>query len=81
MSETQRPAAGQRWLKRKEAAARLGVSENTLAKRAMSGDGPPFVKMGKARQAHVRYLESDLTAWLDAQKRTSTSDTGATTAA
>lgn len=54
------------------AAERLGVTPETLRNWRWRGDGPPFVKLGRA----VRYRLSDLSAWLDAQTRTSTSDDG-----
>jgi predicted DNA-binding transcriptional regulator AlpA len=47
-----------------------GISESTLAKMRMRGDGPPFVKVGRS----VRYeLRSGL-AWMAARTRRSTSD-------
>ena len=52
-----------------EAARYLGVSPSFLAKHRVSGDGPQFVKYGGKR---VVYLRSDLEAWRDAQRRTST---------
>jgi len=56
-----------------EAAERLGVSVSYLNKlRLSSSSGPPFVKMG----ARVCYDQSDLSAWIEAQKRRSTSDQG-----
>ena len=36
------------------------------------GGGPPFVKIGRL----VRYEWADVRAWLDVQKRVSTSDAG-----
>lgn len=59
-------------LNRREAAEYLGLSASTLAKRAMTGDGPSYVKMGR----RVVYLRPSLDAWLDAHQRLSTSDTG-----
>lgn len=56
----------------KDAARFLGVSPSFLAKRRVSGDGPNFVKYGGKR---VVYLRSDLEAWRDAQRRTSTPTT------
>lgn len=55
------------------AAAYVGESESTLAKRRMRGDGPAFLKLGKRT---VGYRRSDLDAWLAACRRTSTSDQG-----
>jgi predicted DNA-binding transcriptional regulator AlpA len=53
----------------KDAARFLGVSTSYLAKRRVSGDGPQFVKYGSKR---VVYLRSDLEAWRDARRRTTT---------
>ena len=55
------------------AAAYVGESESTLAKRRMRGDGPAFLKLGKKT---VGYRRSDLDAWLEQCRRTSTSDHG-----
>jgi excisionase family DNA binding protein len=55
-----------------EAAARLGLSHRTLQMWRVRGIGPRFLKVGRA----VRYRLADLEAWLEAQLRASTSDTG-----
>lgn len=55
-----------------EAAERLSVSASYLNKLRVHGGGPPFVKIG----ARVAYDPADLTQWLGAQKRSSTSDLG-----
>lgn len=47
-------------MRRKAAAARLGLRPQTLAAWASRGEGPPFVKVGRS----VRYRKSDLDAWL-----------------
>ncbi len=75
---TDTPAApADTWLTRKEAAAYLKLGESTLAKMFIAGTSPPAVKIGKS----VRYLRSDLDAWMLARRRTSTSDPGAVIAA
>ena len=51
------------------AAASLSLTENALAKMRLSGDGPPFVKIGR----RVRYKQSDVQDWLDARRYSSTS--------
>jgi excisionase family DNA binding protein len=57
----------------KETAELLGVSPSYLNKlRLISSEGPPFVKLG----ARVCYDPADLAAWVNSQKRRSTSDTG-----
>jgi predicted DNA-binding transcriptional regulator AlpA len=59
------------YLNTKQAAHYVGLSESLLEKRRCSGDGPIYSQIGKA----VRYLASDLDAWMKANKRNSTSDT------
>lgn len=51
-----------------DAANRLGVSTSFLNKLRVSGDGPPFVKIG----TRVVYDPADLAVWLGGQKRAST---------
>jgi predicted DNA-binding transcriptional regulator AlpA len=59
-----------KFLTAKEAAALYGVSLSWLAKRRMSGDGPPFVKVGRS----VRYTEAGLIQWAKSRQRLSTSE-------
>jgi excisionase family DNA binding protein len=54
----------------KEAAELLKVSLSWLAKARMRGDGPPFIKIGRA----VRYSEAALLQWMKSQQRLSTSE-------
>ena len=54
-----------------EAAALLRLSPITLSRWRVQGYGPRWTKMGPKR---VCYSLDDLTAFTDAQKRTSTSD-------
>ena len=58
----------------KQVAALLEVSVKTLQGWRLKGGGPPFVKMGRL----VRYLESDVEAFVLEKSRTSTSDRGRT---
>jgi predicted DNA-binding transcriptional regulator AlpA len=51
------------------AAEILGLAEQTLRKLRMTGNGPPFVKLGRA----VRYRQADLDAWLSSHLVNSTS--------
>jgi predicted DNA-binding transcriptional regulator AlpA len=51
------------------AAAITTISVSTLEKKRVRGDGPPYVKVGKS----VRYLVSDLQAYLASQRVASTS--------
>jgi predicted DNA-binding transcriptional regulator AlpA len=60
-------------LNQQEAAARLRLSERTLERSRVTGDGPPFVKAGR----RVLYRPADLDEWIAARVRTSTSDIGA----
>ena len=57
-------------LRAPDAAKFLGLAESTLAKMRLRGDGPAYVKCGRA----VIYRESDLDAWLAGLKRRSTSE-------
>jgi hypothetical protein len=53
----------------KETAQKLHCSTSFLAKKRMTGDGPPFVKRGRA----VLYTEPALVLWIKSQTRMSTS--------
>jgi excisionase family DNA binding protein len=53
-----------------EAAERLKLAEITMRKLRLKGDGPSFVKLGRA----VRYRPVDLDAWVAARLITSTSE-------
>lgn len=60
-------------LDQKQAAHLLGLSPRTMeAWRLTAGGGPHYIKVG----GRVRYRRSDLEAWLDTRRRTSTSDPG-----
>lgn len=54
------------------AAAKTGCSVQRLAKMRLDGTGPAYVKVGRS----ILYLPEDLDAWLQANRRRSTSDTG-----
>jgi predicted DNA-binding transcriptional regulator AlpA len=60
----------QRLFTAKEAAKFLRLSVSWLAKARMRGDGPPYVKLGRA----VRYGEGGLSDWLKSRARSSTSE-------
>jgi predicted DNA-binding transcriptional regulator AlpA len=47
----------------------LGKSKSWLAKMRMSGDGPPYVKVGRS----VLYELGELNTWILNRRRTSTS--------
>ena len=59
-------------LNTEEAAKRLGLSPRTLERYRVSGEGPEFLKLGRA----VRYAVSKLNRWLERCTRRSTSDDG-----
>ena len=46
-----------------EAAAALALAPKTLRNWRSQGLGPPFIRLGGA----IRYRETDLLAWVDAQ--------------
>ncbi len=54
----------------REAAHVLKVSVSWLAKARMSGDGPPFIKVGRS----IRYSEIALHQWMKSRQRLSTSE-------
>jgi|HubBroStandDraft_6_1064221.scaffolds.fasta_scaffold656270_2 predicted DNA-binding transcriptional regulator AlpA len=63
-----------RRLRTPAAANYLGYAESTLEKKRLTGDGPPFIKLGGL----VVYDTRDLDAWLAARRATSTSERPAT---
>ncbi len=56
-----------------EAAFLLGLSPRTLESLRLKGGGPAYYSVGRRA---CRYRRCDLTAWLDARRRKSTSDPG-----
>jgi predicted DNA-binding transcriptional regulator AlpA len=54
-----------------EAAHYIALAESTLTKMRLTGDGPPFCKVGPRA---VAYRRADLDAWLETRVRRSTSD-------
>ncbi|MGY4227600.1 putative DNA-binding transcriptional regulator AlpA [Bradyrhizobium sp. USDA 4503] len=57
-------------LTQREAAMALRLSERTLERWRVSGDGPPFAKLGR----RIGYRPADLEAWIAARLRHSTSE-------
>lgn len=58
----------------KEAAKLMKLRPNTLEVRRHQGkDGPPFYKIGDAPNAPIRYLRSEVIAWVKEQAYRSTS--------
>jgi len=62
--------SGERLLTPKDAADLLRLSTSWLAKARMSGDGPPYIKLGRS----IRYRESILVQWMKSHVRLSTSE-------
>ncbi|MFB9262829.1 helix-turn-helix transcriptional regulator [Bradyrhizobium erythrophlei] len=60
-------------LMQREAAALLRLSERTLERWRVSGDGPPFVKAGR----RVLYRPADLDTWITTHIVSSTSEEAA----
>jgi len=56
-----------------DAARVLGLAPQTLAILRVEGGGPKYVKLGRS----VRYDPADLSAWVEANKRASTSEASA----
>ena len=69
MSQT---VASRHLMTRPEAAQYLRLSDKTLARWAWAGKGPSWMKAG----GKVLYDAADLDAWLEGQRRRSTSDPG-----
>ena len=57
-------------LTQREAAAQLRLSQRTLERFRVSGDGPTYVKAGRL----VRYREQDLEKWIASRIVGSTSE-------
>ena len=57
-------------LPRRDAASYIGLAPATLAKLAVFGGGPDYLKLGRS----VRYRQSALDAWLVARTVTNTSE-------
>ena len=55
----------------RETAKHLRVTERTLERRRLVGDGPPFVKIGSS----IRYPLPELEKWLAERMQRSTSET------
>lgn len=67
------PVPSRKRLDTKKAAAYVDLSESTLNKKRVYGGGPKFLKLGR----RVTYDTDDLDAWLDENRRASTSDLAA----
>jgi hypothetical protein len=69
MGQPMRPI--RRVMRTPQAADHVGLSPSTLEKYRLTGNGPPYQKAGPKI---VVYRLEDLDAWLDANRRRSTSD-------
>ncbi|HLO76155.1 MAG TPA: helix-turn-helix domain-containing protein [Magnetospirillum sp.] len=56
-----------------EAAERLGIAPQTLAHYRVKGCGPRYIRISSRC---IRYLEADLSAWLDMRAQASTAENG-----
>ncbi len=65
-------ADNEKLLNTKEAADLLGLKPCTLESWRFKGFGPTFIRCGRA----IRYDRTDLIAFVQGQRRRSTSDTG-----
>lgn len=66
------PSPNSQYLRTAEAARFLGLARRTLEKWRCVGGGPVYFKFGRV----CLYQLSDLKAWAEAGRRTSTSDLG-----
>jgi hypothetical protein len=55
----------------KSLSERIGVTEGCLAKWRLTGEGPQFIRV----QRRIMYDARDVSAWLDARRVSSTSQT------
>ncbi len=60
------------YLSNLDAADLLGLSPRTLERLRIEGRGPAFLKLGR----RVVYARTDLVAWAEMRRRSSTSDAG-----
>lgn len=60
-------------LTNEQAAALLGIKPTTLEIWRIRGKSPPFLKLGPAKQAPIRYQRSALFEWLKERSFASTS--------
>jgi predicted DNA-binding transcriptional regulator AlpA len=63
------PEITHRRLRTPAAAEYTGYAESTLEKKRVSGDGPPFIRLGRV----IVYDTRDLDGWLASRRRYSTS--------
>lgn len=66
----QEPLSDDRLLTRSEVHTQFGLTQRFLEVAAAKGNGPPYIKLGRA----VRYRVGDLREWIEARKVSSTSE-------
>ncbi|MER8558596.1 helix-turn-helix domain-containing protein [Mesorhizobium sp. M0578] len=66
---TNTPAEARKMLRTHGAALHVGLSVSTLEKLRLTGDGPEYIKLGRT----VVYKPEDLDAWMEGNRRKSTS--------
>ena len=71
-SEDAAPTTESKYLNNREAAEYLGLSVRTMNRYRVTGDGPPYYRLGN----RVRYVRAELDEWVGGSRRTSTSDDG-----
>ena len=69
-SEGATPTTRTKYLNAHEAAEYLGLSVRTMNRYRVTGDGPPYYRLG----SRVRYVRPELDEWATGSRRTSTSD-------
>jgi hypothetical protein len=74
-------SAQHEYLTTDEAADFLRLKPATLEIKRYRGDGPIFIRLGPGKNGRILYARKDLQAYIDAGRRTSTSDKGALAAA
>lgn len=70
MAEIPRLLDSPKYIREAEAADIVGLAPSTLTRYRSTGDGPPFVKVGRV----IRYPEDKLLEWLEGRTLRSTSD-------
>ncbi len=62
------------YLTSEETAELLKISRRTLERMRLTGDGPPFMKIGSGKRSRVLYKQSHITEWLENRIYRSTSE-------
>jgi excisionase family DNA binding protein len=62
----------ERLLSQREVAELLGIAERSMESWRLRGGGPRYVRVGRL----IRYRHTDVSAWLAARERSSTSEPG-----